>query len=354
MGRVVACVGRGRGDRAGRSAHDRSAQARRRRGLRCGRLAQSGGARRGRPRLSGGGARASSWSCASATAQSTRTASARGDLVWRTHDPEIDKAARPLSEPAAPGAQAAGARAGRSARRRSRCVTEWSVGAVSVTVRVGRCRSGRRGIARSTRSSARAVRPPGQHAVRIGGRGAGDRRRRLRSQFAAEPDAPRAPWSSCRSGRRSSVGLPACCSRSQARTVSPPAPWTGQEACPTLHLLVRTPSNSTPPRLRPASITLDYLDLYGLRPSVERVRAAGIAVRVASPRVLKPGEERIVDFLLGCDCPILVRSAGLLQRSARARASGADRRFQPERGQRAHRGGAARTRAWRSSRRRTI
>jgi putative protease len=28
--------------------------------------------------------------------------------------------------------------------------------------------------------------------------------------------------------------------------------------------------------------------------------------------VLKPGEERIVDFLLSCDCPILVRSTGLL------------------------------------------
>ncbi len=28
--------------------------------------------------------------------------------------------------------------------------------------------------------------------------------------------------------------------------------------------------------------------------------------------MLKPGEERIVDFLLSCDCPILVRSAGLL------------------------------------------
>jgi putative protease len=29
--------------------------------------------------------------------------------------------------------------------------------------------------------------------------------------------------------------------------------------------------------------------------------------------VLKPGEEKIVDFLLGCDCPILVRSSGLLE-----------------------------------------
>jgi putative protease len=78
-------------------------------------------------------------------------------------------------------------------------------------------------------------------------------------------------------------------------------------------LLVRTPEQlQAALAVRPASITLDYLDLYGLKPSLERVRAAGIAARVASPRVLKPGEERIVDFLLSCECPILVRSAGLL------------------------------------------
>src|ERR1700684_4390653 len=64
--------------------------------------------------------------------------------------------------------------------------------------------------------------------------------------------------------------------------------------------------------MRPASLTLDYLDLYGLRPSVERVKQSGIAVRVASPRVLKPGEERILNFLVSLDCPILVRPAGML------------------------------------------
>jgi putative protease len=81
-----------------------------------------------------------------------------------------------------------------------------------------------------------------------------------------------------------------------------------------LHLLVRTPEQlDAALELGLASITLDYLDLYGLRPSIERVRNAGIAVRVASPRVLKPGEEKIVDFLLGCDCAILVRSAGLVE-----------------------------------------
>jgi putative protease len=43
------------------------------------------------------------------------------------------------------------------------------------------------------------------------------------------------------------------------------------------------------------------------------VKAAGVAVRVASPRVLKPGEERIAEFLLGLDCPLLVRANGLLR-----------------------------------------
>jgi putative protease len=81
-----------------------------------------------------------------------------------------------------------------------------------------------------------------------------------------------------------------------------------------LHLLVRTPEQMEAALgLRPASITLDYLDLYGLRPSLERVKTAGIQARVASPRVLKPGEERIVDFLLSCECPIVVRSTGLLE-----------------------------------------
>ena len=81
-----------------------------------------------------------------------------------------------------------------------------------------------------------------------------------------------------------------------------------------LHLLVRTPEQlDAAIEFRPASITLDYLDLYGLKPSLERVRAAGLSPRVASPRILKPGEERVADFLLSCDCPILVRSAGLLE-----------------------------------------
>src|SRR5204862_6400059 len=83
---------------------------------------------------------------------------------------------------------------------------------------------------------------------------------------------------------------------------------------PKLHLLVRTSEQlEAAIAVHPASITLDYLALYGLRPAVDRVAAAGIAARVASPRVLKPGEERVVDFLIGLGCDIVVRSTGLLQ-----------------------------------------
>jgi putative protease len=64
---------------------------------------------------------------------------------------------------------------------------------------------------------------------------------------------------------------------------------------------------------RPDEIVLDYLELYGLRPSVERILEAGIRAVVASPRILKPAEERIHHFLLGLPAAILVRSIGLLK-----------------------------------------
>jgi len=79
------------------------------------------------------------------------------------------------------------------------------------------------------------------------------------------------------------------------------------------HLLVRTSEQlDAAIAASPASITLDYLDLYGLRPAVERVQAGNITARVASPRILKPDEGRIVSFLLDLRCDIVVRSAGLL------------------------------------------
>jgi putative protease len=82
---------------------------------------------------------------------------------------------------------------------------------------------------------------------------------------------------------------------------------------PQLHLLVRTPEQLAGAlALRPASITLDYLDLYGLWPAVEQIQQSGISARVASPRILKPNEQRIVNFLLRLECELVVRSSGLL------------------------------------------
>jgi len=116
-----------------------------------------------------------------------------------------------------------------------------------------------------------------------------------------------------------------------------------EDACQ-LHLLVRNAEQlGAAIELRPASITLDYLDLYGLRPSVEQVKQSRIAARVASPRVLKPGEARILNFLLSLDCAILVAARGLAARVARRRSSAADWRFQLKRSEFGDRGDVSRT-----------
>ncbi len=82
---------------------------------------------------------------------------------------------------------------------------------------------------------------------------------------------------------------------------------------PRIHLLVRTPDQlASALALRPDSITLDYLDLFGLRTSLQAIRDAGIAVRVASPRIVKPAERNVQNFLLSLDCALLIRSGGLL------------------------------------------
>ncbi len=81
-----------------------------------------------------------------------------------------------------------------------------------------------------------------------------------------------------------------------------------------LHVLVRTAEQLEAAfEMHPESITLDYLELYGLKPSVEKIKSAGVRCRVASPRILKPTEQNILKFLLSLDCEILVRSGGLLQ-----------------------------------------
>jgi putative protease len=82
---------------------------------------------------------------------------------------------------------------------------------------------------------------------------------------------------------------------------------------PKLHVLVRTPDQlDAALDLGASSVTLDYLDLDGLRPSIERAQSRGVVPRIATPRILKPHEDSIIAALLKFECPLLVRSSGIL------------------------------------------
>ena len=99
---------------------------------------------------------------------------------------------------------------------------------------------------------------------------------------------------------------------------------TETETSPQLHVLVRNGDQldavlAAAANTPIASITLDYLELYGLRTAVEKINAADVGAggvqirpRVASPRILKPAEQKVIRFLESLGCDILVRSAGLL------------------------------------------
>jgi putative protease len=233
----------------------------------------------------------------------------RGDLVWRTHDPDLDKAVRPFLEAATPvHKQPVSVRV--LAREGAPLEAVWRVGDVSVAVQsqepLGAARNRSLDLEFLTAQFGRLGNTPYELSA-------------IELDIAG---APFAPGSLLNQLRREAVQRlqeeqaathievhdpVAALSRLQRTPQAVPG---GPAQC---HLLVRTPEQlEAAIDLRPASITLDYLDLYGLRSSLERIRAAGLQPRVASPRVLKPGEERIADFLLSCDCPILVRSAGLL------------------------------------------
>ena len=230
-----------------------------------------------------------------------------GDLVWRTHDPDVDKAARVYTEASVPVRRQA-VRVRVEAREGERLRAVWSVGGVVVTVEsedtLGRARH-RAVDADYLREQLGRL---GNTAYELGG---------LEVEIEGVPFAPSSMLNAL---RREAVEKlqerQADFARRDRLKACPttPAPGTVEQRGAEVHLLVRAAEQLTAAiELRPASITLDYLDLYGLKPSIEQVRRAGIAVRVAAPRVLKPGEEKIADFLVGCDCAILVRSVGLLE-----------------------------------------
>jgi U32 family peptidase len=231
-----------------------------------------------------------------------------GDLVWRTDDPDVAKAARQFTEAEAPvRRQAVSVHV--VAREGSALSAEWCVGEVRVVV----TSAAALGAAQNRAISLEMVR---EQFGRLGGT--------AYTLGAASLDVEGSPFvqvSVLNQMRREAVerlqgvqsgavGSRATPLRSRFSKSTAVGKLTGEAE---LHLLVRTPEQlDAAIEARPASITLDYLDLYGLRPSVERVKAGGITARVASPRVLKPGEARILNFLLSLECPILVRSTGIL------------------------------------------
>jgi putative protease len=244
-----------------------------------------------------------------------------GDLVWRTHDPDLDKAVRPFTQAATPVHKQA-VQVQVTAHEGAPLILEWSLIAqpeIKVTVisddPLGSAQN--RGL--TTEFLREQLGRLGHTLYEL---------TELDVNLGGNPFAPSSLLNQLR--RQAVENLADRQSQPPQFTLNDPLATLERvlgrttktlqvfETCkvsstPQLHLLVRTPEQlEAALALRPASITLDYLDLYGLRPAVERVQASGITARVASPRILKPDEQRIVNFLLKLECQIVVRSTGLL------------------------------------------
>ena len=238
-----------------------------------------------------------------------------GDLVWRSDDPELLQKTRKYTEATAPVARRP-VSVSVVARTGEPLFTEWKVGRARIRV-VSEA------VLESSRNRALNLDVLCEQFGRMGGS----------PYFLGEVELeatgdPFVPSSLLNQIRREAVGKlqaleaapPAIAVGDPLRALaSLPAFFSAADSLPPddaayLHLLVRTPEQlDAALQLEPASVTLDYLDLYGLRPSVERAGKTGIEVRVASPRIFKPGESRIMNFLVSLRCPILVRSSGLLR-----------------------------------------
>jgi U32 family peptidase len=229
-----------------------------------------------------------------------------GDLVWRTDDPDVKKAAQPFTEATAPVIRQT-VRVNVTAREGQPLRAEWKLGELSVVVESPAAL----GAAKNKQMSLELIE---EQLSRLGGTAY-----KLGEVQLEIEGNPFAPVSLLNQMRREAVdhlqvlqSTPRPTRLLQSRDRQ--GAVVGSPGEPELHLLVRTPEQlEAAIEIRPESITLDYLDLYGLRPSIQRIKETGITARVASPRVLKPGESRILNFLLSLDCQLLVRSTGILQ-----------------------------------------
>lgn len=238
-----------------------------------------------------------------------------GDLLWRTSDPQTERVARPFVQPAAP-VRRQPVRVEAIARAGAPLKLRWTlVDRPDLTV-----------VVQSAEPLTTAQNRPLDEATLRDQLGRlGDTAYQLAELAAVIEGNPFAPVSLLNQLRRQATaalaelqGQPTAITihdpvRALAEllaTVAPAAP----PDITHLHLLIRSPDQlAAAIALQPASITLDYLDLEGLKPALAQVRAAGIAARIAAPRVLKPEDERVVRFLRKLDAPLLVRSTGLLE-----------------------------------------
>ena len=231
-----------------------------------------------------------------------------GDLLWRTHDPEIARAVRPFLEPVAPVSKQPLTVHVIAIENQPLCIrwtlqNGFSVTVESTTVLVS---AQNRGL--TEESLKEQLGRLGNTCYELFG---------LTSEIGGPVFAPASLLNQLRreavqklqDHQSQPVKRAIHHTPELRRDVRPPS-----AAPAALHVLVRNPEQlDAALQAKPDSITLDYLDLYGLRPSVQTVKAAGIEVRVASPRLLKPAESRIVAFLVSLDCPILVRATAILQ-----------------------------------------
>lgn len=230
-----------------------------------------------------------------------------GDLLWRTDHPDLVRAARPYLEATAPVAkQPIAIQASASPTEPLRLIWILPDGR-SVTVTSPQPLTPAQNRSLTPESLHDQLSRLGNTPYQLAG---------LAAQLSGSLFAPASLLNQLR--REAVEQLQTLQTTPPQRKIHPPSPRAtsapSPDAKPQLHLLVRNPEQlAAAIAFRPDSITLDYLDLYGLRPSVESVKAAGLTARVASPRILKPGESRIPNFLISLDCPLLVRSTGLLQ-----------------------------------------
>ncbi|WP_367280889.1 DUF3656 domain-containing protein [uncultured Chloroflexus sp.] len=237
-----------------------------------------------------------------------------GDLLWRTSDPQTERVARPFVQPAAP-VRRQPVRVDASACAGAPLILRWTlIDQPDLTV-----------VVQSAEPLTTAQNRPLDEATLRDQLGRlGDTAYQLTELTAVIEGKPFVPVSLLNQLRRQATAAlaelqgqpPAITIHDPTRvldemlaTVAPAAPPDTTH----LHLLIRSPDQlAAAIALRPDSITLDYLDLEGLKPALAQVRAAGIAVRIAAPRVLKPEDDRVVRFLRKLDAPLLVRSTGLL------------------------------------------